>query len=922
MNQHTPKHFFISYNKADRTWAEWIAWHLEEAGFTTIIQAWDFRPGMNFVQKMQEAVQQAERTIAVLSTNYLEALYTYPEWQTAYQQDPRGEKAVLVPVRIQECKPPGLLGLISYIDLVGLDETAAHETLLDGVRQGRNKPPTAPLFPGTMNEAQRTVSQQPSFPGAFPPIWNVPYARNPYFTGREMVFEHLHEALSSDSATAITQGHAIFGLGGIGKTQTAVEYTYRYHSEYRFIFWVRAETEVVLQAGFVEIARLLDMPDKDATNPAETVQAVKHWLVGNGEWLLVFDNADAPELLKAYYPRTPRGHILLTSRAHLFDMLGIARPLALEKLDPDEALDFLFKRTERAQSDPAEKKAAEYLATELGYLPLALEQAGAYIIAKTARFQDYLASYQRQRLSLLNKAQPSAGEYPASIATTWALNFQEVEQDPAAADILRVSAFLSPDAIPLELLIQGASELGPVIALALATSEDPLVLNEALEPLTRYSLIRLDVDTQTYSIHRMVQEVLKDQMGLKQQAFWAERVVRAVAQSFPEVDYHTWSRCERLIPHALLCAAHIDNWDMIFPEARKILYQTGKYFYQRGQYWEAEPFGKKYLAICERVLGPEHPDTLGSLSILAILYVGQGKYEQAEPFSQRALEASERILGPEHPSTLDSLNNLAELYREQGKFEQAEPLYQRALTTSERVLGPEHPDTLRPLSNLALLYTVQDKYEQAEPLYQRVLTTREQMLGPEHPDTLSSLNNLAILYRNQGKYEQAEPLYQRALTTRERVLGPEHPDTLGSVNNLANLYMNQDKYEQAEPLYQRALKASEQVLKPEHPITLSIVSNLAVIYANQGKYEQAESLFQRALAIFEQVLGADHPDTARALSNLAELYRNQGKYEQAEPLYQRALAIREQVFGTDHPKTEKVREDYANLLKKMKQKTK
>src|SRR5260370_29462315 len=156
-------------------------------------------------------------------------------------------------------------------------------------------------------------------------------------------------------------------------------------------------------------------------------------------------------MLKAYSPRTPRGHLFLTSRAQLFDTLGIARPLALEKMQPEEALDFLYKRTERAQSDPAEKNAAEHLAAELGYLPLALEQAAAYITAKTARFQDYLASYQQQRLALLNKAQPKTGEYPASVASTWELNFQEVEKDQVAANILRVSAFLSPEGIPLEI---------------------------------------------------------------------------------------------------------------------------------------------------------------------------------------------------------------------------------------------------------------------------------------------------------------------------------------------------------------------------------------------------------------------------------------------------------------------------------------
>jgi tetratricopeptide (TPR) repeat protein len=736
-----------------------------------------------------------------------------------------------------------------------------------------------------MQPRERTQDFVAGIADEHPPevIENVPYARNPYFTGRETVLQNLHEALSRDSATALTQGYAIFGLGGIGKTQTAVEYTYRYRSDYQFIFWSRADTEVALQAGCVEIAKLLDLSEKDATNPAETVQAVKHWLEHTGEWLLIFDNADTPEMLKAYYPRNPKGHLLLTSRAQLFDTLGIARPLALEKMDPEEALDFLFTRTERIQSDPVEKNAAARLAAELGYLPLALEQAAAYITAKMARFQDYLTSYQQQRLALLNKAQPKTGEYPASLAKTWALNFQEVAKDPVAADILRVSAFLSPDAIPLELLSSGASQLGPVLADALAASGDPLALNEALEPLTRYSLIRRDVDAQTYSLHRMVQEVVKDQVGAEggaRQAEWAERVVRAVAQSFPQVDYQTWTHCERYIPHVLLCAAQMDHWSMTFPEARILLLQAGLYFYQRGQYRETEPLWNSALAMCERVLGPEHPDTLNMINNLAALYWSQGKYEQAEPLIQRALEASERVLGPEHPDTLYIVNNLALLYGNQGKYEQAEPLYQRALEASERVLGPEHPDTLRILNNLASLYTNQGKYEQAEPLYQRALETRERSLGPEHPNTLNIVNNLANLYTDQGKYELAEPLYQRALATRERVLGPEHPDTA------------------------------------------QIIYNLALLYKNQGKYKQAEPLYQRALAIDEKVYGQDHPEVATDLSSLANLYYNQGKYEQAAPLYQRALAIREQVFGSDHPLTTQVRNNYANLLEKMKQKTK
>jgi tetratricopeptide (TPR) repeat protein len=803
-NEARPPTVFISYSHdsqehADRVLA--LSDHLRADGIDCILDQYEDSPPEGFPRWMDRQIRDADYVIMICTPTYYRRVMGEEEPGT-------GHGVAWESTQIyQYIYNAGTLNTRFIPVLLEGAHESAIPTPWQGVKQYRPKTKDGyedlyrrltgqPLTPkpalGTLRKMQPRARTQ-DFVDATPDkrplevIENVPYARNPYFTGRENVLHDLHEALSRDSATALTQGYAISGLGGIGKTQTAVEYTYRYRSEYHFIFWTRADTEVALQAGCVEMAKLLDLPEKDATNPADTVQAVRHWLEHTGEWLLIFDNADTPEMLKVYYPRTPRGHILLTSRAQLFDTLGIARPLALETMQPDEALSFLYTRTARAQSDPAEKRAAEHLAAELGYLPLALEQAAAYITAKTARFQDYLASYLKQRLALLNEAQPKTGEYPASVAKTWALNFQEVEKDPVAADILRVSAFLSPDAIPLELLTDGASQLGPVLVGALATAEDPLALNKALEPLTRYSLIRRDVDAQTYSIHRMVQEVVKDQVGVKRQAQWAERVVRAVEQSFPEVNHLTWTRCERSIPHVLLCAAQMDHWNMTFPEARALLYQAGYYFYQRGQFWEAEPLWKNALAMCEQVLGPEDPDTLGYLNNLAELYRNQGKYEQAEPLYQRALETRERVLGPEHPDTLSSLNNLAGLYWNQGQYELAEPLIQRALETRERVLGPEHPDTARTLYNLANLYHVQGKDEQAEPLYQRALAIDEKVYGQDHPEVATDLNSLALLYADQGKDEQAEPLYQRALAIREQVFGSDHPLTTQVRENYAKL---------------------------------------------------------------------------------------------------------------------------------------
>jgi tetratricopeptide (TPR) repeat protein len=853
-----PPIVFISYSHdspehADRVLA--LSDRLRADGIDCILDQYEVSPPEGWPSWMDSQIQAADFVLMICTSTYYRRVMRKEEpgkgygvlWESAliYQHiyNAGSLNTQFIPVLLEEANttniPTPLQGATYY-----------HPSTTTGYEELYRRLTGQPLTPKPTLGTRRTLPprertqdflQQQQDKHPLEVIQNVPYARNPYFTGRDTILHNLHEALSKDNATALTQGYAISGLGGIGKTQTAVEYSYRYRSDYRYIFWIRADTEVVLQTGFVEIAKLLDLPEQNATNPADTVQAVKHWLEHTDQWLLIFDNADSPELLKAYYPRTPRGHILLTSRAQIFDTLGIARPLALEKMDPQEALDFLFKRTARAQNDPNEKNAAEQLAKELGYLPLALEQAAAYLVAKTARFQDYLASFQQQRLSLLNKAQPKTGDYPASVAKTWAFNFQEVEQDLVAADILRVSAFLSPDAIPKELFTEGASQLGPVIANTL-TIEDPLALNEALEPLTRYSLIRLDVETQTYSIHRMVQEVVKDQMGAELQAQWIERVVRAVEQSFPEVDYQNWPHCERLIPHALLCTKYINLWNMTSWEALNLLYQIGEYFYQRGRYWETEPLWKSLLEISEQALGPEHPNTLGTFNNLAELYRSQGKYEQAEPLYQRALEAKERVLGPEHPSTLGTIGNLAVIYTDQGKYEEAESLHQRALEVRERVLGPEHPDTLNTVNNLAELYRNQGNYEQAEPLYQRALEAKERVLGPEHPSTLNTINNLALLYLHQGKYDKAEPLCQRALTTFEQVLGPEHPSTLNTANNLASLYSEQGNYEQAELLFQRTLTACERVLGPEHPTTVLVRNNCDnLLQEMKQKTEQTRS---------------------------------------------------------------------------------
>jgi len=512
----------------------------------------------------------------------------------------------------------------------------------------------------------------------------------------------LEAALSSDNATALTQPQAISGLGGIGKTQTAVEYAYRHQDDYTAIFWIAANTTATLTAGFVEMARLLKLPQAHEADQRLAVEAVKRWLETHHGWLLIADNADKPELLKPFRPRTLSGRLLLTSRAHVFDMLGIARPIALETMNPAEAVDFLFTRTARADHSAEEETAAKDLAAELGYLPLALEQAGAYLAANEARLQDYLASYRQRQLELLEKRTPMVGDYPASVATTWAINFAEVEAtSQASADLLRVSAYLSPDSIPLELFTEGGGELGEALSATLAgVNNNPLILDEVLKPLRRYSLVSRDVESRSYSIHRLVQAVLQAEIRKEgQEQLWAERSIRALNAAFTYAGYESWGPCERLISHVEVAAKLVARYGFTFREAAILLNEAGSYYMDRGQYTAAEPLYLRALGIREKVLDANHPDVATSLHNLAGLYYKQGRYSDAEPLFKRALGIRERVLDTDHPDVAQSLTNLAELHHNQGRYREAEPLFVRALSILEKVLDADHPSVAIVLKN-------------------------------------------------------------------------------------------------------------------------------------------------------------------------------------------------------------------------------
>jgi tetratricopeptide (TPR) repeat protein len=753
-----PKDFFISYTHADQRWAEWIAWHLEAEGYSTMIQAWDFLAGSNFILEMNTASMQATHTIAVLSPDYFTSTFTPSEWAAAFKRDPTGDQELLVPERVRPCDVEGLLGQVVYIDLVDQDEVTARATLLHGITHQRRKPSTPPAFPAMRQASQ--PSERPSFPGALPAVWNIPYPRNPYFTGREEVLRRLAASLRAGETVGISQPQAVSGLGGVGKTQIALEYAYRYYQDYDVVLWTRADTQEALISGFVVFATLLQLPVQEERDQLKIVQAVKHWLTSHTHWLLLLDNADDLTLVRDFLPPAGTGHTLLTTRAA--SMGRLAHALEVDALDNEPGALLLLRRAGRLapdapleQADGSERTIALSITQELGGLPLALDQAGAYIEETHCSLADYLQLYRSQRTDLLKERGGMVLDHPEPVATTWSLSFTQVQaRSAAAADLLRVCAFLHPDAIPEEIITEGTTKLGPNLQ---AIMQNPLALNQAIGVLLSYSLLKRQAEEHLLSMHRLVQAVLKDGMDAPTYRQWAERVVQAVNQALPEMEYRTYVRYERCLPHLQECAKLIDQEHLSLNAARHLLLQAGSYLKEHARYAEAEAFYQHSLHIREQALGPNHSDLAYPLYNLAVLYEEQGKYTEAEPLYQRALHLWEQAMGPDDQMAYP-LNGLANLYYEQGKYAEAEPLYQRALHIREQALGTDHPQVAYPLYNLANLYYNQGKYAEAEPLYQRALRIWEQKLGTDHPLTRTVVQNYAILLREMGRETEASEL--------------------------------------------------------------------------------------------------------------------------------------------------------------------
>ena len=689
-----------------------------------------------------------------------------------------------------------------------------------------------------------------------PHVWNLPHLRNLNFSGRDEEIDEL-QRLFAETGGALPVV-AVVGLGGVGKTQLVVEYAHRFANGFRTVWWLPAEEPAGLRSRFAALAKEVGLPLRQDIE--RTVAQVRDWLGINRDWLLVFDNAEEPAAVRRYLPPTGSGQVLVTSRNPAWR--GMGRVLELDVWAADRAAEFLQRRT----GDPSVEAAAE-LNRALGGLPLALEQAAAYIESSGQSLISYHRLYQQQRLRLLAREDSTGESSSSSVIATWDLSFRQVSRaSPAAEQLLHLCAFLASDDIPLDLLREGEDLLPEALA---RTAHDELALDEALAALLRFSLVSRAESS--LSVHRLVQAVVRRSLGAEARP-WAERALRLLTAAFPAEGFRevaAWPRCSRLLPHALACLERVGDDPPAI--AADLLDAVGCYLDGRGQYQEARTLLERSVAIEEAARGADHPRVADRLNSLGRVYDDLGRCEEALALFRRALAIDRAALGPDHPNVARRLNNVGKVLVDTGRWDDAEGLLEQALRIDEAAYGAEHPAVAMRLVNLGVIQARRGHPEPARRLFERALRIDEAAFGPDHPRVAFDLGNLGGVLQPLGDLEGSLDCQRRALRNLEANFGPEHPYLARPLRNLGEVLHMLGRQRSARAHLDRALEIEQAVWGGDHPGQAETLEMLGLLVSDQDQQDEARELFESSLRKFEEHLGPDHPDSVRLRNRLAEL---------------------------------------------------
>ncbi|MFE2843471.1 FxSxx-COOH system tetratricopeptide repeat protein [Streptomyces scopuliridis] len=887
----------ISFAGFNRAWAAWIGDRLQRRGLSVVYQRWDPPVETSLEESLEDLLLAPGPVLVILSDWYFQlGPRSHDEWNRALRQVVAAQPDRFAAVTVTTSALPGATTVFAAADLTTVGESEAERRVL--VRLGL---PTDPL--PDLGETR----SGPRYPADTPDVWGGVPRRNTRFTGRETLLNNAYQALqeAGGGAGVVT----LHGMSGVGKTQLAAEYVYRFSAEYDVVWWVSADKRVTCRQKLAELAPALGL--STGVEYGERLRAARDALRRGDpyrRWLLVLDGADEPDQIWDLVPTGP-GHVLITARNPEWaeHNSGLVEVPVYER---EESVAFIRRRAPRLTHAEADQ-----LAEALEDLPLLLDQTAGWLNDSDMSVDQYIELLED---GIDQDVVRVSADFPLAFQTGWSILLNKLRETvPESVDLLRLCTFFAPGAIPVRLVRDLPVDTLPEKLRGLV--DDPVRWARAINKLRQYAVVRAagvgerevhdsvhdaglaGVTGDTLYMHRMVHQIVHQDMPEQDHQEFIEVVRRALVAADPgrATDTRLWPRYAEITPH-LKWADVLKSTD---PAVHGLVLNCLRYMYLSGEYRAGINLGRRALEAWRRLLGETHPRIWDVSYHYANLMRAVGDYAGTEAIERAAVEHLRTERGPKDLEHLRASGGLAADLRGLGRYEESLEICSWMLICYRELLGEQDSRTLNAQNNLAVSLRLLGRYEESLDLNRRTLEARKQTLRLRHSWTLVSEINYATDLRLLGRYNEAESLQSQSVRVHRMVLGRDNPQTLLAEHNLALCLYRSGERGKAAVLFTQVLENCERVLGEHDPLTMMFAAGQSCFAREHGDIDQAMDISDKVVHGYLAMLGEGHPFVAGARANHALILRNVGEREQAHAQIEDSLADMTRAVGERHPWT-------------------